>query len=218
MRHRIGKAGLAMVLAMATANSCGDISHPSRIDDFYDWRLVVGVDSLSFHWAPALLPVRVWVEDTLGLPAHAQAGIEIWKRQFLYGEFDAVLVADSTTADILLGASVSSAPKAEAVRLGSLLAPECTGVTSFPPIVDSIITLPFRIRITPRTANPDSPAATACFGLTVAHELGHAMGLFRHSSDAGDIMFFDPVAGPSTRDRNTIQQLYHFPADLKVSR
>jgi predicted Zn-dependent protease len=54
--------------------------------------------------------------------------------------------------------------------------------------------------------------------LTVTHELGHAMGLFKHSPNPNDLMAPDPVSGPSTRDRNTVQQLYHFEADLTASR
>ncbi|MEE8477221.1 MAG: hypothetical protein V3S19_02570, partial [Gemmatimonadales bacterium] len=87
------------VSAAVAAGGCSDISNPSR-SNFYDWRLVVGIDSLTFSW-PQGTAVRVWVQDTLNMVAHTQAGIDTWKEQFLYGEFDAVLVADSAAADVL---------------------------------------------------------------------------------------------------------------------
>lgn len=204
---------LALSAAVA-AGGCGDISNPSR-SNFYDWRLVVGIDSLTFHW-PEDHTVRVWVQDTLSMPANTQAGIDTWKRQFLYQEFDAVLVPDSATADVLVGVTIPPAA-ARAIRLGSM-APECTGDTTFPPLVGSTIVLPFHIRVVPRTLDPEGPATQACLRLTVTHELGHAMGLFKHSPDPNDLMAPDPVSGPTARDRNTVQQLYHFEADLTASR
>ena len=202
------------VSAAAAAGACGDISSPSR-SDFYDWRLVVGVDSLTFYW-PEDHTVLVWVQDTLNMPANTQAGIDTWKDQFLYQEFDAVLVADSSTADILVGVTIPPAA-VRAIRLGSM-APECVGDTTFPPLNGSSIVLPFHIRVVPRTLDPLGPATQACMQLTVTHELGHTMGLFQHSTNPNDLMFFDPVTGPSPRDRNTAQQLYHFQADLTASR
>ncbi len=208
---------LLAVSAAVVAGACGDISSPSR-SDFYDWRLVVGTDSLTFNWPESSLPVRIWVEDTLGLPDHTAAGIDTWKAQFLYDEWDAVIVDDSSTADVVLGFSI--APAIRSVQLFSR-APGCSGITSFPPLVDSTIILPFRVSIVNLASDPTSPAAQSCFAITVAHELGHTMGLldqFHQTTDPNDLMFRDPVTGPSTRDRNTVQQLYHFEADLTASR
>lgn len=196
--------------------SCSDISPPNRAADFYDWRLNTGGQALTFNWPESSLPVRIWVEDSLGLPGHTAAGIEAWKEQLLYREWDAVIVGDSSTADVVIGFSII--PAFRSVKLFSM-APGCSGVTSFPPLVDSSITLPFRVRITNQSSDPTSPQAQFCFGITVAHELGHTIGLFQESPDPNDLMYgADPTTGPSTRDRNSIQQLYHFPADLSASR
>ena len=57
---------LALGLAAVAALACGDIAAPVR-DDLYEWRLEApsfpgpGLDTLSFHWDQADLPVRVWV-------------------------------------------------------------------------------------------------------------------------------------------------------------
>ena len=52
----------------------------------------------------------------------------------------------------------------------------------------------------------------------MTHELGHTMGLFKHSPNPNDLMAPDPISGPTARDRNTVQQLYHFEPDLTASR
>jgi len=207
---------LFAVSAAVVAGGCGDISPPNRFADFYDWRLNTGGQMLTFNWPQSNLPVKIWVEDSLGLPGHTAAGIETWKAQFLYGEWDAVIVDDSSTADVVLGFSII--PAIRSVKLFAQT-PICSGATTFPPLVGSTITLPFRVRITNRSADPTSPEAQSCFAITVAHELGHTMGLFQESDEPNDLMYgINPTTGPSIRDRNSVQQLYHFEADLTASR
>ena len=48
------------------------------------------------------------------------------------------------------------------------------------------------------------------------HEVGHALGLFQHSTDSlSDIMASPPrVSLPSDGDRRTVEVLYHTPATL----
>ena len=206
---------LLAVSAAVAAGGCADISPPNRSADSYDWQLLTSEGELTFNWPTSSLPVKIWVEDSLGLLDHTAAGIETWKAQLLYAEWDAVIVSDSSTADVVLGFSVI--PAVRSVKLfnqGRL----CSGVTSFP-LVGSTITLPFRVRITNRAADPTSPEAQSCFAVTVAHELGHTMGLFQESDDLNDLMYgIDPTTGPSTRDRNSVQRLYHTQADLTASR
>ena len=212
--NRIG-ARIVIGGLVVLGGACGDISHPNRAADYYDWRLNTGGQDLTFSWPRSSLPVKIWVEDSLGLPDYAAQGIAMWKAQLLYGEWDAVLVSDSSTADVVLGFSVI--PAIRSVKLYSS-APGCSGVTSFPPLVGSTIMLPFRVRIINQTTDPTSPQAQFCFSITVAHELGHTLGLFQESADPNDLMYgADPTTGPSARDRNSIQQLYHFPADLSAS-
>ena len=212
-RQGIGIVLGAMVMVGA---ACGEISPPNRATDFYDWRLNDAGQLLTFNWPRSSLPVKIWVEDTLGLPEYTAQGIAAWKDQLLYNEWDAVLVSDSSTADVVIGFSII--PAIRSVKLYSL-APGCSGLTSFPPLVDSTITLPFRVRIINQSTDPTSPQAQSCFSITVAHELGHTLGLFQESANPNDLMYgADPTTGPSTRDRNSIQQLYHAPADLSASR
>src|SRR3989304_10468447 len=96
----------ALFLAGALLLACTDVSSPSR-GGRYDWRLFVPfdslgphVDTLSFHWTQAQLPVRIWVQDSLNAPVHVQNAIAVWKAAFLYGEYDATVVRDSATAHV----------------------------------------------------------------------------------------------------------------------
>jgi predicted Zn-dependent protease len=53
--------------------------------------------------------------------------------------------------------------------------------------------------------------------LTTTHELGHAIGIFAHSPDPGDIMFGDPVVSElSDRDRATAEAAYHLQPNLSI--
>ena len=210
---------LIAVSAAVAAGACGDISSPSR-SDIFEWRgTAPNIDGLTFHWLESRLPVKIWVEDSLGLPGHTAAGIETWKEQFLYGEWDAVIVTDSSTADVVIGFSIM--PAIRSIKLFSA-APGCSAVTSFPlPVIGSTIALPFRVRITNLSSAPTSPEAQFCYAITVAHELGHTMGLLDQGhtgTEETDLMFHNPVSGPTARDRNTIQRLYHTEPDLTASR
>ena len=204
-----------------TTLACGDIAAPVR-GDLYEWRLEApsipgpGLDTLSFHWSRSLLPVRVWVEETDGLSSHIARAIEVWEAAFLYGEFQGTLVSDSTTADVIV---LGGAPtdKLRALRLHSALAPECAGATDLDvDVATAELRLPIRIFIDPRSL-PDDPGIEPCLALTSIHEMGHALGIFAHSTDAEDIMFTDPeVALPSARDRRTAEAAYHTPVSLEA--
>ncbi len=216
---------VTLALAAAAALACGDIAAPVR-NDLYEWRLIVptasGPDTVNWHWDRADLPVRVWVaeDDIGGLPGLMQRAIDTWESQFLYGEFRAELVADSTTADIIVRGTL---PPAKAVRsstrLGSSLAPECGGATDLDLSPDlGQLRLPFRVYVDPRSPL-DDPALDACLALTTIHELGHALGIFAHSPNITDIMFSDPqVDLPSGFDQETAEALYHLPVTAETVR
>lgn len=212
---------LLVLVTVLAGLSCGDIAAPNR-GEAYEWRRIVptgpgSADTLSFHWPRSRLPVRIWAEDTLNLVAHVQSGIEQWEAAFLYGEFDAVVVADSGTADVVVRAGPVVAGGVWGIRLASALAPECEGSTTFDlPPGSSQLGLPIRIFVNPRF-DPAAPGVHECLALTTAHELGHAIGIFAHSPDSGDIMFGDPVVSSlSSRDRATAEVAYHTEPTLTV--
>lgn len=208
---------LFVLIAGAGGLSCADIAAPSR-NDAYEWRRIVPTgattaDTLSFHWPRARLPVRVWAQDSLNLVADVEAGLAQWEAVFLHGEFEAVRVSDSSTADVIV--RVGSAVKGGFIRLAGALAPECEGGTDFDlPAGSNQLQMPIRVFVNPRF-DPAFPGVDECMSLTTAHELGHAIGIFAHSPNTTDLMFGDPtVTSPSSRDRSTAELAYHVEVTL----
>jgi hypothetical protein len=209
--------------AALVAFACSDIGAPLR-SDLYEWRIEApavpgpGLDTLSFHWGRSELPVRIWVEDAFGLPAHMMRAIDVWESTFLYGEFDATVVSDSTTADVIVRGGTPEA-KLQRLRLHGALRPECAGVTDLDiDVATHELRLPIRVFVDPRSL-PDDPDIEPCLALTSIHELGHAIGIFAHSDDPEDIMFTDPeVDLPSNRDITTAEAAYHTLANLQAVR
>ncbi|MGH7535583.1 MAG: hypothetical protein ACREMG_08350, partial [Gemmatimonadales bacterium] len=161
----------------------------------------------------------IWVENGSGLPEHMARAIGVWEAAFLYGEFAGELVSDSTTADVIVRAGAPTGMRLATSHRLAAVAPECSGATDIALSPDHTqLELPVRIYLDPRS-DPSAPGLAQCLALTAIHELGHALGIFQHSLDSDDIMFFDPsVALPSERDRETIEVLYHTPPNLQAVR
>jgi hypothetical protein len=202
---------------LALVSGCTDINAPLR-NDFYEWRLLVAaggsaVDTLGFTWPRDRANVTFWAQDTLDLPARVDRAINTWRAQLLYGEFRGTRIADSSTADVLVFGR--TAPGAAILQS---MAPECIGATDV--AIDQstkLLRLPIRAYVLPRF-DISEPGVEACLDLTTAHELGHGIGLFEHSDDPADLMYFNPtVAGPSERDRTTAQRAYHTESTVRLS-
>lgn len=209
---------LQLAALSALTLSCSEATAPGHVP-VYEWRLVVDTDTLSFHWPANMLPVRIWVQDSLEMPTRITEGIAAWRGAYLYGEYDAVLVSDSTDADVIV--RVATAPLKAPGTAGRLhtMFPGCEGATD----IDTLATrfqlkLPVRMYITPKY-DPAQVDLTECFRVTATHEVGHSLGIFRHTSDAADMMYGQPVAsGLSARDVNTAQYLAHWPANMTPTR
>jgi hypothetical protein len=216
----LGNVPILLVLVAASGGlSCADIAAPSR-SEAYEWRRIISTglgsaDTLSFHWPRSRLPVRVWAEDSLNLVADVQNGIDRWEAAFLYGEFDAVLVSDSSTADVVVRLASAVKGGFSITQLESAMAPECQGGTDFDlPAGSNQLTMPIRVFVNPRF-DPAAPGVAECMALTTTHELGHAIGILTHSPVATDIMYGDPsVSSLSTRDRATAEAAYHIAPTL----
>jgi predicted Zn-dependent protease len=72
--------------------------------------------------------------------------------------------------------------------------------------------------IAPRMTVQVSPNFTGVALLaTIRHELGHALGIWGHSPESGDALYFSQVSNPpaiSKRDINTLKKIYQQPTKL----
>jgi len=208
---------LALGLAAALAAACGDGAGPTRAQP-YDWQLLVPydslgfrVDTLTFHWPPASIPVKIWVENQSGLPGHFSAAIALWRDAFPGGAWNATIIQDSATADVIVRHLPASTPAA-ALRATRRLS--CEGAT----VVDTVATrfelrLPMRVFVYPSI--PGAPDINQCLAIASAHELGHSLGILQHSPDEADLMYPTPTAtAPTDRDLASARAAYQAPADM----
>lgn len=200
------------------ALACGEGAGPDRVEP-YDWQLLIPfdsagfrIDTLTFHWPPPSVPVKIWVENQSGLPGHVAAGITLWREAFPGGAWTATITVDSNTADIIvrhLPAGSAPSPARRATRRLS-----CEGATD----VDTVATrfelrLPMRVYVYPSV--PGAPDINACLATASAHELGHTLGILQHSPDPADLMFATPTASaPTDRDLASARAAYQAPADM----
>ena len=242
-RTRHGLWAVSGGLAVLWATACTEITSPLRAG-FYGYSMIVtdsvladttidGVfypadttttDTLDFAWPATALPVKIWVQDTVGLPGHMQAAVAAWRNVLQYGELAATFVSDSTHADVIVrGSSPPPAPVAGLRRIdgpsGIPPAAACEGGTDvFVSAPDHTkLWTPIRVYVIPKYAMGD-PLTTPCLARVSIHELGHALGLFKHSPDTLDIMHDFPytsVTAPSEGDATTILTLYHQRSDLR---
>jgi predicted Zn-dependent protease len=189
--------------------ACGTIGSPLITStDVYEFRDIEVGDTVIFHWVQADLPVRVWVASDSPLRQYVTTAIARWEGAFLYGQFQATLVADSTTADVIVRNAPSDVGSGLARR-----AKECNGETD--PNIDlstNTAQLPMHVFVYPAASNVDSSALATCYSITVTHEFGHMLGIINadHAgANSGDVMFANPIFdGISERDRATINTLY----------
>ena len=206
------------LLVLAAIAGCSDPTIPTRsIYSFADTsfsgpNMVVDV----FHWPPSRIPVRFWSDPRGNMTSLVTRSIKAWEDQFLYGEFRGALVSDSNQADVIVRWRDSVPPD---VPPDTATAPNsCGGLTTFDyDSVEPVLVGPVHVSLTVLTGGaPATPGQLqACMRRVTIHELGHALGLLRHSPNAGDIMFAQPAANsPSQIDRWSIETLYHTAATI----
>lgn len=209
---------VASLLATMLLVACADLFSPTRPESYefryFQSNTAGGTDTLSFHWSRDMLPVRIYVAKGDTLLPYTQVAIARWSGAFLYGEFTAVLVSDSTTADII----IANGFPPDGIFLREPLAAfatGCSGATDRP--IGHSYQLPIHSNVWSNTGSL-VPGLDLCYDITVTHELGHALGILNHSHNIGDVMYGSPVLdGLSDRDRQTIEKAYHTPANVTVT-
>ena len=211
------KRAIPLVLLLV---GCSDILTPSRTP-----RYLSDLAGDVFRWPSDRLPVRYYADTRGMMPELVSRSVQIWEAQFLYGEFKATLVADSSSADVLVLWQDSVPPDVPPDTAGAVGA--CDGLTQY--IIDSTaalpprsgtgtmsgieppltMTAPIRVHLRVRPGFTGGQVA-ACMPRVAAHEMGHTIGILTHSPATTDLMWGTPTTDtPTTRDRNTAQVLYH---------
>ncbi|MDP3909725.1 MAG: hypothetical protein Q8Q14_04995 [Gemmatimonadales bacterium] len=184
---------------------CGEVLTPSRTPRYpADHPTLPGE---FFRWTTDRLPVRYFADTRGNMAALVAHGVGLWERQFLYGEFRGALVADSNAADVIVVWQDSVPPAAPPDTAGAVGA--CDGVTTI--LIDSASAITEALRVELRVQPGFTLAqVAACLPRVAAHEVGHTIGLLRHSSGPDDLMSGPPrVDAPTARDRATAEVLYH---------
>jgi hypothetical protein len=233
---------LAVAGVLLTAAACTEISAPLR-SDIYGRSIIVSdvvaqdttidgvfyemgelvTDTVDFAWRAHDLPIKIWVHDTAGLPDDVRAAVAAWQGVLIFGELAVSYVSDSADAQIIVRGSAPPPPPetpsgVTGLRFHSAPA-ACEGGTDvFVSAPDHTkLWTPIRVYVIPKYLLSD-PETAPCLARVTIHELGHALGLFRHSPNVEDIMFsFPEVDAPSDVDAATVQFLYHQTPDLRAA-
>lgn len=204
-------AALAALLAAAlAASACRDRTLSECLEpdaQFYGFRHPSDT-SFLFRWPDARMPLLVYAEPAGGLPEVADSAMALWAHAMRCGELSFVRTTDSGAADIMV-MNPPALPAPAAVTAAADSVGACSGQTGIDTAQGFVVT-PLRVDVAPNSSVADTAAVAGCYRFTVAHELGHALGLLRHSTNPDDLMFASPWRRLATvNDRYTVQVLYH---------
>lgn len=200
--------------AAATVAACSDPATPDRecAGCYYSFADTFAPDTFIFHWPANRLPVRFWADTRGPMRGLVSYAVAAWEAQFLYGEFRGVLVSDSSHADVIV--TWQGTVPSDTAQPDTSTSPACSGVTTNPELFSDSSVNTLGVSIDVKAAYSDA-AIAACVRRVTMHEIGHALGLIRHSPYTLDLMNAVPVVSwPSAEDRRTIEVLYHTPATI----
>lgn len=218
----LGGAPALVLSCLAASGACDSPTIPERADA-YGFELPG--PGLVFHWGSGA-QVRVFVAEE---PAERAAALEdafgaavaAWATAAPLAEFALRRASSVAEADVVLAWADGPFP----VQTGACLpSGGGGGATTFclTPSSDAFVRYPlaggaasdviFLVTISASIASDGT-----LLRRLVAHEMGHALGLFQHSPNPGDLMFGGELVPdlPTEADRATIFALYHTPRDLQ---
>lgn len=213
-----------LIAAIALLSACDSATVPERsLNEVYEYRLSTPAPRV-LRW-PVGTTVRVWVaadadpaRTSLLENAFAQAA-DAWNSAALYGEVELQKTDDIGNADAVLLFSSTAPP----VDLSSCPRQGALAITTFCLDMQDqnrLAVLPLlpggggRVRFLVTVAAVVNDAEQV--RRLVAHELGHVLGIARHSPRPTDLMYGNTLttAVPSVADRATLQLLYHTRPDI----
>ena len=227
MSRRTGIAALALC---ALAFGCQEPTLPAiSIGDIYEFRL--NADSLRVLRWPTGSTIRVYLNPGAD-PANAElmaAAFEraaaIWNSQALFAEYNIVRASTIETSDVVMRWSADPTP----LDVTACVPGFSAGVTTFcflDPDDPTAGLLPFPplppgdpeydgVKMVVSILSSQAPIPGRADAL-ITHELGHVLGIGRHSPFPDDLMTASTPsrATLSRRDANTIRLLYHTAPDI----
>lgn len=206
-----GLAAAVIAGGAAIGGGCSDPVAPDRSGTYaFADTIIIGVDTTIdlFRWPEYRLPVRFWADPRGNMAFLVARAVQAWEDQFLYGEFRGELVTDSTRADVIVRWTDSVPPDVAP----DLTPPNsCGGFTTID--FDSTgfaLAGPIHVSLSVLSGSASAGQVQGCMRRLAIHELGHALGLLRHSPFPEDIMYGSPDSNAvSTFDRRTVETLYH---------
>lgn len=216
-----------MALILATA-ACDPPMIPGRdATDVYAFTLPTQ-PPLVFRW-PSGSDIRVWIEsgpspEREGLLETAfAAGADAWNQHAVFGEYRLVRASSLGLADVVLSWSDVTPPVVtDACRPVVTQAVTTFCVEDLGGAAPRLQPYPLRTGGTSRvrmlvTVLGSEAARPEFVNRLVVHELGHVLGIGRHSPERDDLMWrTDPLVDrPSPRDAATVQVLYHVRPDIR---
>jgi predicted Zn-dependent protease len=218
------RCALAVMLLVLTACE-GPFIPATLVSEIYPFNLET-TPSRIFRWQ-AGSRIRVFAAadspDRGALLQQALSpAVRAWNERALYDDYQLVPVASLQDADVLLRWSDEPAPVdmsecepvlSLAVTTFCLRADDATKLATFPFLHTGIGESRVRIVVTVLGAAASDAQLTLRL---VSHELGHVLGIGRHSDNAQDLMFGGVLTRStlSARDAATVQTLYRTKPDI----
>ena len=219
MKRRVPALAALSLAALSVAACEGPLVPPDTSADIYDFRLTTTPPQV-LRW-PSGSRVRVYAADAAArgtMLADAVAlGAATWNRHALYGEYEIVPVASAVSADVVVrwsdepsAVDMSGCPDVVSIAVTTFCLDDddATRLKVFPLLSagGSGSSVRFVITILGTQSGDESTVRRL-----VIHELGHALGIARHSLNSQDLMAqgIPTRATLSQRDIATVQILYH---------
>ncbi|WP_448574314.1 matrixin family metalloprotease [Trichothermofontia sp.] len=189
---------------------------PNQRGDYFDQIAPSEVGYLVW----STFPITVYVEPSQpNLNGFAATQAETWRQAITaaiavwHPFLPLTLVETPETADIRIWRSAPPIQRHPDGRLARIRAAE-TRYTLYTtrPQTDGTTLLRHRFDI---YLSPHQPATFT--QATARHELGHALGIWGHSPDPGDVLYYAQVRQPppiSARDLNTLKRIYEQPTQV----